>query len=207
MAPQLDPVAIEAVVPGLPTVLVNCLGESVRPSLMVDNAGGIEAVVEHFVAVGRRRIVHLAGPTANRDARERADAYRVTLARLLPGTEPIVIEGDFLERSGAAAIAQLVVDGVACDAVCAANDMMALGAIGALREREIHVPDQVAVAGFDDIPLSRYLGVTTVAVRMDALGARAIARLANMLGGEEDSGEIELIRPALVVRGSSERQE
>lgn len=207
MAPQLDPMAIEAVVPGLPTVLVNCLGESVRPSLMVDNAGGIEAVVEHFVAVGRRRIVHLAGPTANRDARERAEAYRVTLARLLPGTEPIVIEGDFLERSGAAAIAQLLVDGVACDAVCAANDMMALGAIGALREREIHVPDQVAVAGFDDIPLSRYLGVTTVAVRMDALGARAIARLANMLGGEEDSGEIELIRPALVVRGSSERQE
>ena len=204
MAPQLGPSALEAVVPGLPAVLVNCLGEIARPTLMVDNAGGVAAVVAHFVEAGRERIIHVSGPSANRDARERAEAYRETLARLLPSVAPVVIEGDFLERSGADAIARLAAEGVAYDAICAANDMMALGAIGALRERGIIIPREVSVAGFDDIPLARYLGVTTVAVQMDALGARAIARLASGLPGGEGPAEIELIRPVLVVRGSSE---
>lgn len=203
MAPQLDPTIIEAVVPTLPTVLISCVGETSRPTLTIDNAGGVAAIIEHLVASGRRRIVHVAGPLDNRDARERADAYRSTVARLLPSTQPVVFGGDFGEQSGSDAVAWLAAGGSDYDALCAANDMMAIGAIGALRERGISIPLDVAVTGFDDIPLARYLGVTTVAVRMDALGTRAIARLAAMLGGKVSSPELELIRPTLVVRGSS----
>lgn len=204
MAPQLQPGALEAMLPPLPAVLVNCVGESPRPTMRIDNASGAAAVVAHFVEQGRKHIVHVAGPAANLDARERAAAYRATLAKLAPGIEPVVIEGDFLEQSGIDAVERLAAEGVRFDALFAANDMMALGAIGALRERGIAVPTHVAVAGFDDIPLARYLGLTTVAVRMDALGARAIARLAAQLRGEDEAPELELIRPELVVRGSSE---
>jgi LacI family transcriptional regulator len=206
MAPQLDPASLETVLPSLPVVLVNCVAENARPSLRIDNAGGVAAVIAHFVESGRRRIVHVAGPSANVDARERKEAYCATLAKLAPEVEPIVFEGNFLEQSGSDAVEWLAAEGTGYDALFAASDMMALGAIGALRARGIAVPGDVSVAGFDDIPLARFLGVTTVAVRMDELGSLAIARLVAELRGEQASPQVELIYPTLVVRESSEGQ-
>jgi LacI family transcriptional regulator len=78
--------------------------------------------------------------------------------------------------------------------------MMASGALQALRDAGIAVPKDVAVAGFDDIPLARYIGLTTVRVRIAELGERAVQRLLGILEGDDEAGSQELHSPELVIR-------
>lgn len=202
MAPQIDPDALAATLPrGIPSVLVNTRGRGGRHAFRVDNIAGAAAMVGHLAASGRRAIVHVAGPPGNIDARERREGY---CAAMTDNALPIrVIDGDFFEESGAAAVAALHAAGDAFDAIFAANDMMALGAMQALRDGGIAVPDAVAVAGFDDIPLARYMAMTTMRVHLAELGARAIARLIDELSGTADTPMTELIVPDLVVRATT----
>lgn len=170
MAPQIDSGALAAALPErLPTVLINSHPIAGRTALRVDNHGGAMAMTEHLLASGRRRIVHVAGAADNIDARERVAGYRAALA----GAEARVIPGDFHEEAGAEAVRVLLADGAPFDAIFAANDQMAFGALTALREAGIAVPDAVAVAGFDDVPLARHLGLTTIRIDIAQMGARA----------------------------------
>src|SRR5206468_11206722 len=114
-----------------------------------------------------------------------------------------VVAGDFEMESGEAAIRRLLAEGMRFDAVFAANDNMAIGALEALRAAGTSVPQEVAVVGFDDIPLARHLGMTTVRVRIAELGQRALARLLSSLGREDGGGD-ELHAPELVVRLTSD---
>jgi LacI family transcriptional regulator len=114
-----------------------------------------------------------------------------------------VVEGDFEMESGEAAITALLAEGVKFDAVFAANDNMAIGALEALRAAGRRVPDDVAVAGFDDIPLARHLGITTVRVRIAELGERALGRLLEGVT-KGDAGGDELHAPELVVRSTTD---
>jgi LacI family transcriptional regulator len=114
-----------------------------------------------------------------------------------------LMRGNFEEESGAAAVLQLLHGGHRFDAVFAANDNMAIGALAALRSRGVSVPEEVAVAGFDDIPLARHVGLTTVQVHIDELGERALVRLLSSIGNS-DSGGDELHAPGLVVRGTTD---
>jgi LacI family transcriptional regulator len=204
MAPHLEDEEFTTALPrGTPAVLVNTRAEvRDRPSIRLDNAAGARMVAEHLIAIGRRRIVHISGPLGNIDAEERAEAFRQTVA----GNEEIqsvIVQGDFYEESGGAAVAALIDAGHNFDAIFAANDMMAIGAIEALRRSGRKVSEDVAVAGFDDVPLASHLELTTVRVRIAELGERAIERLVRMLEGEEDGIGEELHAPELVVRGST----
>ncbi|PVX29109.1 LacI family DNA-binding transcriptional regulator [Sphingomonas pokkalii] len=205
MAPHVAPELLkEALSPALPAVLINCRQATpTRPSLRIDNHAGAEAVVRHLVASGRKRIVHLAGPEGNVDARERAEGYCRSLEALLPGTAPVILPGDFNESAGDAAARRILAGEIACDAVFAANDMMALGCLHRLREAGIAIPETIAIAGFDDVPLARYLGLTTVQVRIAELGTRAVARLLDQLEGKMQGNEEVLLTPELVLRGTT----
>lgn len=206
MAPQLDAAGLAAALPrDLPAVLINAAAGTGRPLLRIDNATGIDAVVAHLAATGRRAPVHLAGQEANIDGRERREAFAAAMARHLPGAPVRVVEGDFSEEAGARAVAALRAAGDPFDAIVAANDMMALGALLALRDAGTDVPGEVAVTGFDDVPLARYLSLTTVRIDLVELGGRAVVRLIERLSGsgEVDSGEAELVGAALIVRGTS----
>jgi LacI family transcriptional regulator len=202
MAPHLSRDGLAAALPrGIPSVLINSreAGDDL-PAIHLDNAAGARAVIEHFAAIGRKRVVHIAGPTENIDARERAEACVATAREL--GLECEVVRGDFEEESGEAAIAALLGAGHDFDAVFAANDNMAIGAIQALRGAGRRVPEDVAVAGFDDIPLARHLGLTTVRVRIAELGERALATLVASL--ERDlAPKTELHAPELAVRATT----
>ena len=101
-------------------------------------------------------------------------------------------------------MSQLTKSGVAIDAIFAANDMMAIGAMDQLRSDGVAVPDQVAVAGFDDVPISRHLGLTTARIRIDELGAQAVARLIDIIEQGEDRAIRMLHPPELVVRASTQ---
>jgi LacI family transcriptional regulator len=202
MAPQLKAEELEAALPaGLPSILINTRGgRGARAAIHLDNAAGVRSVVEHFAALGRRRLVHIAGPEGNVDADERAAAFRSACSER--GLDCELLRGDFEEESGEAAVAQLLRAGQRFDAVFAGNDNMAIGALQALRSAGVAVPRDVAVVGFDDIPLARHLGLSTVRVRIPELGERAVTRL---LGAMEsgDAGGDELHAPQLVVRSTS----
>jgi LacI family transcriptional regulator, galactose operon repressor len=201
MAPHLsDDEVAEALPSRTPAILVNTHSEA-HAGIRIDNAAGARAVAEHLVSLGRKRIVHIAGAVGNLDAKERAEAFR----EALNGTDARleIVQGDFSEESGETAIQSLLSNGAGFDAVFAANDMMASGALQALRSAGLRVPEDVAVAGFDDIPLSRYLGLTTVRVRIAELGERAFDRLLSMVENNQTSGELELHAPVLIVRSTT----
>ncbi|KQM95339.1 LacI family transcriptional regulator [Sphingomonas sp. Leaf22] len=208
MAPHIDPDQLFAHLPtGVPVVLVNCAPHhQPRPELRIDNARGARAMVDHLVATGRRRILHLAGPIGNIDAEERVTGYRDGIAAA--GLQPMVERGTFLEESGISLAEMLVREGRDVDAVFAANDMMAIGVLMGLRRAGVAVPDRIAVAGFDDVPLARLISPSLTTLRIDIadLGARAIARLTDRIGGADDRS-IELRAPTLIVRETTSPRE
>jgi LacI family transcriptional regulator len=202
MAPHLTEQELAAALPtGLPAVLINTRGHAGgHPGIHLDNAAGAVAVVDHLIALGRKRLVHIAGPTDNIDAQERAAAFRAAAEQA--GAEFEIVQGDFSEESGERAVAALLQSSHRFDGVFAGNDNMAIGAMQALRNAGLDIPGDVAVAGFDDIPLARHLGLTTVQVRIAELGERALDRLLAMLSGGEPGGD-ELHTPHLVVRATT----
>ena len=201
MAPQLDAAGLDDALPrDVPAVLVNSHDGAGHAAFRIDNGAGMAAVVAHVVATGRRDLVHIAGPDGNIDAQERRDAFLAACARHLPGVQPTVVVGDFHEESGGAAVAMLRARGIAFDAIVAANDQMALGALTALRDAGTAVPGEVAIAGFDDIPLSRYLGLTTVRVPLAEMGARAVARLIDALEGATLTPETQTVPTEFIPR-------
>lgn len=202
MAPHLDPEELSSALPaGVPSVLIEARDRSgQRPVILLDNRAGVVAAIDHLVALGRRRLVHIAGPEGNRDAEERAGAFAEAVNANGVGGE--IVRGNFDEESGEKAILGLIAAGHRFDGVFAANDNMAIGALQALRAAGKRVPDDVAVAGFDDIPLARHLGLTTVRVRIAELGERALATLVDRIarGGGEDE---RMHEPELVVRATT----
>lgn len=203
MAPQLSQEDLSAALPsGLSAMLVNTRDSSGRhASVHLDNRAGAKAVVDHLASLGRKRLIHIAGPAGNIDAQQRAEAFRE--AASARGLSFEIVDGNFEEESGHRAIASLLRSGADFDAVFAANDNMAIGAIQALRETGLQVPEDVAVAGFDDIPLARHLGLTTVRVRIAELGERAISRLIALLGGLDERAD-ELHAPEIVIRATTD---
>ncbi|MBU8974742.1 LacI family transcriptional regulator [Lysobacter sp. MMG2] len=191
--------------PSLPTLLINSQAELDGTAVLgVDNYGGAVTMVEHLVAIGHRRIAFIAGPTGNFDAHERLRGYRDALAQRLPGTAEWVLQGDFSEASGHRAGHELLAAAQRPDAVFAANDMMALGCLFAFAQAGVNVPGDIAVAGFDDIPLARYVhpALTTIRVNIAELGARAARLLIAQVAGDAAS-ESSVLSTELIVRESS----
>ena len=210
MSPHADSAVLEKnLPPTMPIVLVNTLSGGERySSLVVDNYGGACAMVRHLVGRGHRRIAMLAGPAANFDARERLAGYTDTLAELMPEVHPQVLRGDFSEESGYRAGRQLLSMSERPDALFAANDMMAIGCLFALNEGGLRVPGDIALAGFDDIPIARYVSppLTTVRVRIAELGELALERLVLAIGeAANDKHSTQTLRTELVVRSSCSR--
>lgn len=185
MSPHADANLLADNLPAtLPVVLMNTrIAGDAYPLLSIDNHGGSLAMVRHLIACGRRRIAFIAGPADNLDASERLRGYRDALARLLPGLPASVLPGDFSEESGYRAGLRVGQPDARPDAVFAANDMMAIGCLFALTEQGIRVPEDIALAGFDDIPIARFVSppLTTVRVRIAELGRRALERLAESI--------------------------
>lgn len=203
MTPALEADLLEANLPAaLPVVLVNCPVEgSAFSTIATDNHGGAFAMVEHLRAQGHERVALLRGPEGNHDALERLRGYRDALR----GAEPIEEAGDFTERSGYEAAQRLLARAPRPTAVFAANDSMAIGALRALREAGLRVPGDVAVAGFDDIPVARYVSppLSSVHVAINEMGRRAIELLLASIAEPDREPEAIVLPTRLVLRESS----
>jgi LacI family transcriptional regulator len=207
MSPYADAAFLAENLPsGLPAVLMNTPSASRKhSSLAVDNYGGSCAMVRHLVERGHQRIALISGPDNNFDAQERLRGYRETLAALLPEAHELVLRGDFTEESGYRAAKQILGLAQRPQAVFGANDMMAIGCLFGLTEAGVQVPRDIALAGFDDIPIARYITppLTTVRVRISDLGSRALEQLVLTIEDPEHARvSAQVLRPELVVRTS-----
>lgn len=162
----------------------------------------ITALVEHLASLGHRRLLHIAGPPNWSPARGRQHAYESAVQR--GGLTSVgVLYGDWSAESGYRALAELA-EIPRATAVVAANDQMALGAMLALKERGLRVPDDVTVVGVDDIPEAAYFDppLTTVRNDFEATGRTAVQRLIARIEGT--AAPVTAPREArLVVRRSS----
>jgi len=204
MSPFLDGhgAAGDEMDPSMPALLINSGLSGGHVALNVDGYDGARRMVRHLVQAGHRRIAFIAGPADNFDAHERLRGYRDALAELLPEVEPRVLDGDFSEAAGHRAGQALAAADSRPDAVFAANDMMALGCLFAFSQAGLRVPEDIALAGFDDIPLARYVhpALTTMRVDIAELGGQALRAL---LQAGHAPGTTLGVSPELVVRQSS----
>ena len=193
--------------PALPAVLINTrLPDSQYPVLSIDDHAGAVCMTRHLLQQGHRRIAFIAGPDSNFDARERLRGFRDALAEHGDGAEGLELEGAFDEASGFRAGQSLLAKAELPDAVFAANDMMALGCLYAFSQAGVRVPEQIALAGFDDIPLARFAHppLTTMQVSIAELGARAMELLLQQIAAPQPATlPPQMLVPELVVRASS----
>jgi LacI family transcriptional regulator len=188
LSEYVDAAFLDANLPSnLPAVLLNSAVKLARyPVLNVDNRAGASAMVQHLVQAGRPRIAFITGPKTNFDAQQRDKGYRTAMAKYAPDGPLNIVAGDFSEESGYRAGQELLAQKKRPDAVFAANDMMAVGCLMAFKEAGVRVPQDIALAGFDDILIARYVSpaLSTVQVRIADLGRAALESLATLL----DSG-------------------
>lgn len=208
MWPDMDADAAVRNLPDkFPMVLLHSpAGPDAFDVITIANFDGAYAMVGHLIELGHRRIAIIQGVAGNFDAAERVRGYRAALEE--SGIEPsraLEVQGDFSEDSGFQAAEELLRATPRPTAIFAANDAMAIGALGALRQGGVRVPEEIAVAGFDDIPMARYLDPPLSSVHVDiaALGERATLRLLSAIQ-EKDAHECraETLPTTLVLRRS-----
>ncbi len=192
---------------GLPVAFVQQDAGALAPSFVADNYGGAKALADHLLALGHRRIAYIAGSDRTPDNAERLRGLRDALSSAgaaLP--EAYLAYGTYLPGSGYEAMMRLLALEPPPEAVFAANDQMAVDAVMAIRERGLNVPDDVAVVGFDDVPMASYVTppLTTVRQPTYELGFRAATAVLNLaLGAQEGGAPTRVVLPTeLVIRRS-----
>lgn len=177
------------------------------PHVQIDNIAAAQTAVEHLIALGHRRIAHIAGPLPEVMATHRRDGYRAAmLAAGLSIPDGYEVRGDYLLETGEACAAKLFALPEPPTAIFVANDEMAYGAIHALRRLGRDVPGDVSVVGFDDLYLSKafYPPLTTVSQPRTDIGRTAMSLLLNILSGDDVAAEPAVVLPtALNIRGST----
>jgi len=192
--------------PSIPTVMMDWAPFEGRGDIIQDNAllGG-ELATQHLIDSGYTRIACIAGPQDKTPARMRLEGFRNAMAKsgleIMPG---YVVSGDFEFQGGYNGMVELLALETPPEAVFTSNDAMAVGVYHALYQAGLQVPQQMAVMGYDDIELARYLSppLSTVHQPKDALGELAIDTLIHRLREPDASQQTLVLTPELVVRGS-----
>jgi len=172
-------------------------------NIVVDYAAGVDAAVEHVVNLGHREIAFIAGPMKLHSARVRREAFAECLQRRGMGAGRME-EGNHQVSGGHEAMARLLVSQMRPTAVLASNDMTAIGALGAIHERGLRVPEDISIVGFDDIQISAFTqpALTTVRLSRDEI-ARVAFRSLYSIRQDGGKGAEYGLQPTLVVRRST----
>lgn len=190
----------------VPIVLVNDQypGDFVH-SIMIENRNGMRAATEHLIGLGHRRIAYLGDKFGYQSDTERFAGYRAALdAAKIPFAEELAAMGDGKPEAAEQAMDQLLSLSDPPTAVCCYNDMSALGAMRSIRSQNLRVPDDISVAGFDDLFFAAYMApsLTTVRQPMRRMGELAMDSLFKLMSGKDSVAQIP-IEAELVVRGST----
>lgn len=178
---------------------------SVQNSVVPDDFAGAWLAMEHLLALGHRRIAFIAGPHEWHSSRQRQSGYRAILNQYgITVEDALMVESDWSFEGGAAALRTLLQRGPLPTAIFAANDSMAFGAIDALREVGLRVPDDIAIVGYDNLSFSQQFRpkLTTVSLPAYEMGQQAAALLHQKLQGQIGDCEEVRLRGQLYIRES-----
>jgi LacI family repressor for deo operon, udp, cdd, tsx, nupC, and nupG len=192
---------------GLPPLVLAAepLPNSPVPAVLVDHEGGAEEAVRHLINLGHRRIAHIAGPDSVLSAAARMAGYRKAMrAARLTVDESLIQRGFFSSESGTIAMHALLRQRRVPTAVFCANDLMAVGAMHALKSVGLRVPTDVSIVGFDDEKLAELYDppLTTVHIPRFDVGYQAMMMLADIIAQKRPTRSITL-PTRLIVRGTS----
>jgi LacI family transcriptional regulator len=208
MSPDLHADSLLNVPPNLPVVLLCSPSRGQElDSVTIQNFQGAKEMVSHLIKVGHKRIAIIKGSIGNFDAAERLRGYRAALKEAGIANDPeLERQGDFTEDGGFTAARELMSLRKRPTAVFAANDSMAIGALSAFKQMGVRTPEDMAIAGFDDIPLCRYMDppLSSVRVHIADLGSKAVEVL--LLGIRHKNDHVrrrERMSTEIVIRRSS----
>lgn len=197
---------------GIPVVFFNRICEDMPVSkVTVDDYEGAFRAVEHLIESGKRRIAHLAGPDSLQNSRNRLNGYRDALLKhSIPINPELIITYDLNLDKANIYVNHLLNLPEPPDALFAINDPTAIEALKVIKSRNLRMPDDIAVIGFSDDPISALVepGLTTVAQPVTEIGEQAARLLLNQLQNEDDRFEPEtvVLSTQLIVRGSTRKQ-
>ncbi|MFJ6560722.1 LacI family DNA-binding transcriptional regulator [Streptomyces sp. NPDC091412] len=182
-----SPLMLDAARAGTPMVFVDRWIKGVDvPVVRADGRAAVRDLVAHLHGLGHRRLAIIAGPAATTTGRERVEAFREALAAYgIPLPDAYTGQGDFQAGSGRRVTERLLDLPVPPEVVFAADNLMALGALDAIRARGLRVPDDIALAAFDDIPWFPHTDppITAIAQPTDELGRAAVRALVDRIEG------------------------
>jgi LacI family transcriptional regulator len=176
-----------------------------RPKIIPDASAGIAALVDHLVQLGHRDVALIEGPRRLKTSLERAEAFGAAMRRHRIEPDPeLRTSGEFDMQLGARALGELLDLGKRFTAVVCLNDQMAVGCLMAVRARGIRVPQELSIAGIDDLPVAEYLDppLTTVRVPMRELGREGMRLVLAQLDGARIR-RVRKLQCELVVREST----
>jgi DNA-binding LacI/PurR family transcriptional regulator len=198
--------AVDLARAGVPLVCVDRrLDKASVDTVLVDNVRGASEATEHLVGLGHRRIGYLEGKQGVSTTRERLEGYRSALARHGIESDPaLVLAGDSRPDGARRLAASLLGSPGRPSALLVGNGMMTLGAVEAIHDLRLRIPEDVAVVGYDDMPWARALVPALTVVRQPGyeLGSRAMELLRQRIREPERSITTVMLQPELVIRGS-----
>ena len=196
----------------MPPIVIACerIPGSTLPTVYFDNEGGARAATEHLISLGHRRIAHIAGPADNILTKDRIAGHKSALKAAGIRTErKLLVGGDFTIESGRQAIQELAKLKSFPSAIFCSNDEMAMGAIAALKEMNMRVPEDVSIVGFDDIQFADAIDppLTTIHQPRDAIGRAAMNLLLDLIDEKTVNKAPQILGGPLKERGSAAPRE
>jgi DNA-binding LacI/PurR family transcriptional regulator len=199
-----DPLVDGLLASDLPTVLIGHRRSDVTASYVdIDNVGAADITTTHLIDIGRTRIGHITGRRGSVAGEDRLVGYQRAMQRAGLDADLFVVEGDFTRPSGTEAARKLLDLGV--DAIFCANDATASGALETIYAEGLEVPKDVALAGFDDLPIASELDppLTTIRQGVHAQGIESASALLSLLESPEGGPRRVLLPTELVIRQST----
>jgi DNA-binding LacI/PurR family transcriptional regulator len=189
---------------GIPFVQIDVEKGTQAPSVVIDQGQGSQFITQHLIDLGHCAICEISGPRIWYGAQARHRSWQATMraAGLTPGPS---VEGDWSAQSGYEKVHELIAQGTVFTALVVGNDQMALGAMRALREHGLRIPEDVSVAGFDDMPEAAYFEPPLTTVRQDfaALGEQSMEYLVTLLEQPQTPVHQRVLYPEFIERAST----
>lgn len=189
---------------GTPFVMIDTQVGAVSPSVVIHQSFGGQLAAQHLIDLGHKQICEISGPLDWYAGKARHESWLATIAAagLQPG---ISVEGDWTALGGYAAAQRLLDTGISFTGLVVGNDQMALGAMRALRERGLHIPEDISVVGFDDIPESACFEPPLTTIRQDfaMVGRQSMDYLFDLMHQEDTPLQQRVLYPTLVERQST----
>ncbi|GAA0287234.1 LacI family transcriptional regulator [Gracilibacillus halotolerans] len=202
-----DPEVVKLIESPLPSVVLNVHTD--KTNVVYSNNGhACELVMDHLFSLGHTKIAHIAGASDTFTGKERVNGYKLALDKYdIPFKDTYIVDGGYFSYEGGyEAMNRLLALDEVPTAVFASGDIMAMGAIKAIKDAGLTVPDDVSIVGFDDIELAKHItpSLTTIRQNTELIGKKAADLLINQINNKDEDYSAVMLPVELIVRESTQ---